>query len=213
MATDPLETSQALQGSERYGSGAVAFHWAMFVLVVIVGVLGLLHDDWPKQTQGFWINLHALIGLLLWFVLIARFWWRSRHVPPALPLSVGGFARRFSGPVHLTLYALLFITPILGFVTFIYHGRIFDFGLFRIDFGVKKNQSIFGGHPRLSGVCTFRTRGRARVGRTMASVLFARRSARANVAIRDTSVEVRASRQFSGYPLAALLGHTPRQGR
>jgi cytochrome b561 len=40
---------------------------------------------------------------------------------------------------------LLFITPIIGVVTFIYHGRVFDFGLFRIDPGIKSNKAIF--HP------------------------------------------------------------------
>ena len=56
MATDPLESLQPLPAAGRYGSGAIAFHWSMFVLVVVVGILGLLHDDWPKQTQAFWIN-------------------------------------------------------------------------------------------------------------------------------------------------------------
>jgi cytochrome b561 len=50
----------------------------MFALVVIVGVLGLLHDTWPKKTQAFWINVHALIGILLWLVLIARFGYGMR---------------------------------------------------------------------------------------------------------------------------------------
>jgi cytochrome b561 len=129
----------------RYGSGAIAFHWATFLLVVIVGILGLLHDDWPKQTQAFWINVHAMIGLFLLSLLIARFWWRSRHAPPILPADVGPFSRRFSSPVHMTLYALLLVTPIVGIVTFIYHGRIFDFGLFQLDPGVKSNRAIF--HP------------------------------------------------------------------
>jgi cytochrome b561 len=30
-------------------------------------------------------------------------------------------------------------------VTFVYHGRVFDFGLFRIDPGIQSNRSIF--HP------------------------------------------------------------------
>jgi cytochrome b561 len=155
MAIDPLETSKPLQSSGSYGSGAVGFHWAMFVLVIIVGILGLLHDDWPKQTQGFWINVHGLIGILLWFVLIARFWWRSRHVPPPLAADIGGFARRLSSPVHLLLYALMFITPILGFVTFIYHGRILEFGLFHLDFGIKKNQAVFGPTEDIHGYLAF----------------------------------------------------------
>src|ERR1700684_4228438 len=69
MATDPLQSSQPPLSGERYRSGAIAFHWATFALVVIVGVLGLLHDSWPKQTQAFWINIHALIGIVLWVVL------------------------------------------------------------------------------------------------------------------------------------------------
>jgi cytochrome b561 len=117
----------------------------MFVLVVVVGVLGLLHDSWPKTTQRFWINIHALVGLLLWFTLIARFGWRRRHPPPPLPPYVGNYARRWSGPVHFMLYLLLFVTPIIGLVTFVYHGRVLDFGMFHVDFGVKSNRAIF--HP------------------------------------------------------------------
>jgi len=145
MRTDPLESARPLPTAERYGAGAITFHWTMFVLVVIVGVLGLLHDSWPKRTQTLWINVHALIGLLLWCVLVVRFWWRVRHTPPRLPSGVGALSRRFSGPVHWALYALMFITPLVGIVTFIFHGRVFDFGLFRIDPGIKSNRAIF--HP------------------------------------------------------------------
>jgi superoxide oxidase len=118
----------------------------MFVLVVCVGVLGLLHDSWPtKPMQRFWINIHAILGLLLWFTLMARFMWRRRHQPPPLMESVGTFSRRTQGLVHFSLYALLFFTPIVGIITFVYHGRVFDFGIFKIDFGIKSNRAIF--HP------------------------------------------------------------------
>ena len=145
MATDPPESLQPLPAAGRYGSGAIAFHWSMFVLVVVVGILGLLHDDWPKQTQAFWINTHAMIGLVLWVVLIARIRWRIRHPPPQLPADVGAFSRRFSGFLHWALYFLLFITPLIGVVTFVYHGRVFDFGLFQVNPGIKSNRAIF--HP------------------------------------------------------------------
>jgi cytochrome b561 len=140
---DPLESAHPLPRTGRYRTGAIAFHWAMFLLVVVVGVLGLLHDSWPRQTQAFWINVHALIGVALWLLLLARFGYRLRHSPPPLPEEVGAFSRRFSNPVHFTLYALMFVIPIIGVVTFIYHGRVFDFGLFELNFGVKKNRAIF----------------------------------------------------------------------
>jgi len=154
-ATDPLKSSHPLTSQGRYRDAAIAFHWAMFVLVLIVGALGLLHDSWPKQTQAFWINVHALVGLVLWLLLLARFGYRLRHTPPALPEDIGAFSRRFSGPVHVALYALLFVIPVIGFVTFIYHGRIFDFGFFEVNFGVKKNRAIFGPTEDIHGYLAY----------------------------------------------------------
>lgn len=131
--------------SAKYGSVAIALHWWVFVLVIVVGILGLLHDSWPDATQAFWINIHALCGLLLWLTVIARILWRRANPPPALPPEVDVLTRRFSGPVHRALYALLLIIPVIGIVTFVWHGRVFDFGLFRVNFGVHKNRAIF--HP------------------------------------------------------------------
>jgi len=143
LTTDRQQTRASALG--RYGPVAIGFHWIMAVLIVVVGVLGLLHDSWPKSTQKFWINIHALIGLLVWFLVMARLWWRITHVPPDLPPDVGEFSRRWSYPVHLLLYLLILVTPILGIVTFIWHGRVFNFGLFQVDFGVRSNRAIF--HP------------------------------------------------------------------
>ena len=155
MTADPLETALPRRTGQTYGKVAVGFHWTMFVLVVIVGTLGLLHDDWPKTTQAFWINIHALLGLGLWFTLLARLFWRLRHTPPPLPEGIGAISRRLSNPLHWALYALMFIIPILGVVTFIYHGRIFEFGLFHIDFGVRKNRAIFGPTEDIHGYLAY----------------------------------------------------------
>ena len=155
VPTDPLESSHPLPTGERYRPAAIAFHWTMFGLVVIVGVLGLLHDSWPKQTQSFWINIHALIGLFLWLVLLARFAYRLRHAPPTLPAGTGALSRHLSSPVHLALYALLFIIPIIGVVTFVYHGRVFNFGVFELDPGVKKSRAIFGPTEDIHGYLAY----------------------------------------------------------
>jgi cytochrome b561 len=39
----------------------------------------------------------------------------------------------------------MFIIPIIGIVTFVWHGRILNFGLFQVNFGIKSNRAIF--HP------------------------------------------------------------------
>jgi cytochrome b561 len=143
--SSPVRQAPGTPAELRYTHGAMVLHWIMAVLIVVVGVLGLLHDSWPRRSQAFWINVHALIGLLVWVLITVRLWWRRTHPPPALPPEVGVLPRQLSSAVHLLLYLLVFVTPLVGIVTFIWHGRAFDFGLFRVDFGVHKNRAIF--HP------------------------------------------------------------------
>ena len=138
-----VETLRTPGSVERYGSGAIAFHWIMFLLVTTVGALGLLHDSWPKRTHVFWINIHAVLGLLLWLTLVARFWWRVKHPPPVPPPTIGAFSRRFSTAVHFGMYALLFVIPIIGAVTFIWHGRVLNLGFIQINFGIRSDKTIF----------------------------------------------------------------------
>lgn len=76
------KSAYPLRHTERYGLTAIAFHWIAVVLIIGVGTLGLLHDSWPKRTQTFWINSHALLGLLVWVLVMIRFWWRRRHARP-----------------------------------------------------------------------------------------------------------------------------------
>jgi cytochrome b561 len=130
---------------QRYDRVAITLHWVVAVLIVLVGTLGLLHDSWPRSTQAFWINLHALIGLSLWTLMVLRLSWRFRHPPPAPTPESGVLTYRLAYAVHALLYVLVFVIPLIGIVTFIWHGRAFDFGIFKVDFGVKSNRAIF--HP------------------------------------------------------------------
>jgi cytochrome b561 len=108
----------------------------MFLLVVVVGILAEAHTGILDQCA-------RDVGPPVMVDTDCPYWWRRRHQPPLLPSEVSGLSRRLSAPVHWALYALMFITPIVGVVTFIWHGRIFDFGLFRLDFGVPSNRAVF----------------------------------------------------------------------
>jgi cytochrome b561 len=127
----------------RYSPVAVSLHWSMAVLILFTGILGLLLDGWPKDTKLFWINIHAQIGMLILVLLMARIWWRRTHTPPPLPPEVSEISRRVSHPAHLVIYALMLVTPLVGIVAFVWHARVFDFGLFTIDFGVKSNGPVY----------------------------------------------------------------------
>ena len=153
MTTDRPHPSP--NGAVSYGRGAIAFHWSTALLVVWVGALGLMHDSWPKGTQVFWINIHALFGLTLWILVMARYWWRAKHAPPELPANVDALYRRLSRAVHLTMYTLLLVTPILGIVTFVWHGRVLDVGLFRVHFGIAKDPAVFGPTEDIHGYLAY----------------------------------------------------------
>jgi cytochrome b561 len=127
----------------RYTPVAMSLHWLMAALILFVGILGLLLDDWPKATKLFWINIHAQIGMLILVLLMARIWWRRTHTPPELPPDVSEISRRVSHPAHLLIYVLMLVTPLVGIVAFVWHARVFDFGLFAIDFGVKSNGPVY----------------------------------------------------------------------
>ena len=137
--TTPVEDA----AKAAYAPAAIALHWMVFLLVVAVGWLGLLHDSWPRTTQAYWINIHAMLGLLMFALVLARIAWRMQHPAPPLPADVGAFSRRVSHPAHMLLYALLIVIPILGVITFVFHGRVFDFGLFQLDLHVPRNRAIF----------------------------------------------------------------------
>ena len=130
---------------ERYDAGTVAFHWTVAALIVFLGVLGLLFDDLPKQVRLFWINVHGSVGLVYFALVVARLVWRIGHRPPRLPRNIGEFSRRTSFAVHHLLYALMLITPALGIVAYVWHGRSFDYGLFQLNIGVASNPAVF--HP------------------------------------------------------------------
>jgi cytochrome b561 len=127
----------------RYGPVAISLHWIMAALILFSVVLGLLLDDWPKATKPYWINIHAQVGLLVLVLLLARVWWRRTHTPPPLSPEVSEISRRASHPVHLLIYVLMLVVPLVGIVAFVWHARVLDFGLFAIDFGVKSNGPVY----------------------------------------------------------------------
>ena len=127
----------------RYSPVAVWLHWTMAVLILFSAILGFFLDGWPKASKLFMIDIHAQVGLLVLVLLLARIWWRRTHTPPELPPEVSEISRRVSHPAHLLIYVLMLVTPVVGIVAFVWHGRVFDFGLFSIDFGVKVNSPVF----------------------------------------------------------------------
>ena len=77
--------------------------------------------------------------------MVARLAWQIGHPPPRLPADVGEFSRRASAAAHHLLYVLMALTPAVGIIAYVWHGRSFDYGLFQLNFGVQPDRATF--HP------------------------------------------------------------------
>lgn len=129
--------------SDRYDSVAVVLHWAVAALIVAALALGLTVDDFPKNMTSAVINTHALMGLAVLALSVARLVWRFANPSPELPQSVGALVRRASQAAHIGLYFLMIAVPLIGVPTLLYRGRGLDFGVLQIASPFARTPEIF----------------------------------------------------------------------
>jgi cytochrome b561 len=100
------------------------------LLVVAIGVLGLLDGSWLRQMLESWINIHALFGLLLCGLVLARYQWRVRHSPCMPSADIRELSRHLSRIVYLLLYVVIGVRQSIGIINSTWHGSPLDFNLF-----------------------------------------------------------------------------------
>jgi cytochrome b561 len=131
------------EDAPRYTGFAQALHWLIALMILAAFTLALSFDSIPRATRPWWINLHTVTGLLLFALVLLRLVWRMGHQPPPLPQGTSALARRSSTVMHHTLYLLMLVIPVIGIVAYVWHGRVFDFGLFKLDFGVASSKAVY----------------------------------------------------------------------
>jgi cytochrome b561 len=106
-----------VQAAERYNNVAMALHWVVAVLVLVMIGLGVYMVDIPRGTpdRSFFYNLHKSIGLTTGIIVLLRLWWRWKNPPPLLPAAMPAWQVTASHISHRLLYACLIVMPIVGF--------------------------------------------------------------------------------------------------
>jgi cytochrome b561 len=107
----------------RYSTIAIALHWLIAVLLVMVMVLGLALDDLEDEVElAQLLGLHRSIGMTIFGLTVLRVVWRMVHRPPPMvdDLRWRQMAARF---VHLGFYLLMLGMPISGYLATILRGR------------------------------------------------------------------------------------------
>jgi cytochrome b561 len=122
MIVDAERSLLSAVGARRRKRQGIVLHLVAAVLVVFVGVLGLLDDSWLRNLLASWINVHALFGLLLWGLVVWRFYGRARQDPPMRRAEIRSLSRRLSRMVYLLLYLVIGTKQVLAIATLVRHG-------------------------------------------------------------------------------------------
>lgn len=134
----------------QWGWGAKLFHWTIAVLIVATSIFVLHVNDsmpWFKSTPIYfitYIHWHKAIGLLVLTLVIGRLLWRWKGpVPVTAPLTQ--FEEKASHRTHVSLYILMFVVPISGWIASSAFGSVTKvFGLFTIPGIIPKTKALVG---------------------------------------------------------------------
>src|SRR5688572_23616331 len=99
----------------RYSTAAVILHWITALLLLAATGLALFRETFGAQHIAM-ISAHKIVGLTLLIAACARLSWRMTHRPPPMPTTVGRKEAILADIVHRTMYALLLVVPIAGWI-------------------------------------------------------------------------------------------------
>jgi cytochrome b561 len=127
-----------------YTVTARVLHWLIAVLVLIMVPLGIvIANKWGGPLQEPLYNLHKSIGAVILPLVVVRLLWRLTHPPLPLPADIPAAQRAAAHTVHWTLYALLSIQPLLGWIaTSAYPAPLPVFGLFELPRIWSENRAL-----------------------------------------------------------------------
>lgn len=109
-------------------------HWIMALLIFGMFVLGWIMIGLPNSPTRLKLYLwHKSTGLLLLGLALARIAWRWTNRAPLPPRGAGPFERRLAEAAHFTLYLLMILMPLAGWVIHSASGFTMRwFGWFRV---------------------------------------------------------------------------------
>lgn len=129
--------------TKTYDPVARAFHWLTAALILLQLTAGLLmpdiHNDMPRAG---WITWHFSIGPVILLVMLLRLGWRLTHA--VAPSSLGLWECRLSRAMHVTLYGLVIVLCVLGWIAANAHG--FDEYLFGLKLPALAASHAHWGH-------------------------------------------------------------------
>jgi cytochrome b561 len=120
-----------------YSTGARHFHWWTVALLTAQVPLGLYMVYRGGATKfdaltGRLYDLHKTLGLVILALVVARLIYRLVHGAPADEPTIDWWQRAASHVTHWSLYALLILVPLVGWLGISLYGAREVFGILTI---------------------------------------------------------------------------------
>jgi cytochrome b561 len=128
----------------RYGAVAQLFHWTIVALVITQFVLAKRAEGLSPVAKIGVLATHKSVGITILGLAVLRLAWRLFNPVPPLPAGLPRWQDRAAHASHFLLYALLFITPLLGW--FMSSARAFSvswFGLVTLPDFIEPDKVAF----------------------------------------------------------------------
>jgi cytochrome b561 len=136
--SDSEERDTQMVRETTYSSSARRFHWWTVALLVIQVPLGL-YMAYRGNTLNIWDGLtntlydsHKSLGLLILALVAARLIYRLIHGAPGDEPTIAWWQKAASHATHWSLYLLLILVPIVGWLGISVYGAREVFGLVTI---------------------------------------------------------------------------------
>lgn len=101
----------------RYSCTAIALHWLMAALLMLLLALGFYMHDLPLSPQKLQLYAwHKWAGVSAFLLVLLRLAWRAGHRPPALPAGMATKQRMLAHAGHAALYLMMLAIPLSGWL-------------------------------------------------------------------------------------------------
>lgn len=126
---------------KKYSGGQIALHWLVLLLIVITYAAMEFKGIFPRDSTGrYWMGLiHYSCGVSVFILMIIRMAFRFFNQEPPVVPALPQWQKLSATIVHLILYVLFILLPLLGVVSLYYGQKEWSFFFINMPIAPEKN--------------------------------------------------------------------------
>ena len=118
-----------------YGLLAKLFHWVSFLVLIVQILFGFYLVDLEFSEKRISLeNIHIIIGISIFYLIIFRLIWKSINITPRIGKEIFKGQLLISKVNHFFLYIAILSITISGILKKLYMGEKLNFFIFKFGF-------------------------------------------------------------------------------